>query len=92
MTPRRKPSWNSLLTPLVATAVLGVSAWVLQATAASHFNRLTVEDERRIVRDSQDYTDAQVGLIRQDLRQIRQDLSRLHDLQAETLLLIKAKK
>ena len=92
MTRLSSKAWelHSLLVPVVAAALIGAVAWVVQASAAAHFNRLTVEDERRITAGAQAYADKRVDAIRDDLAQIREELVHLRDLQAEVLLQLRS--
>jgi hypothetical protein len=87
--PRRTWDLHQWLLPGLLAAALAVGGWVIQAAASSHYDRLTAEDGQRIARESQEYSDKQTNTIRQDLRQIRQDISKLYDLQQQVLLAIR---
>lgn len=68
------------------TAAVGVGSWLVQATMASHYDRLTNADARIISAEGREYTDLQIATIRKDLHQIRQDLSHQQDLLIQILL------
>jgi hypothetical protein len=83
--------WKDIIlatAPVLLTAVLGVLGWILIGMASAEYRSLTVDDERRIVAETQAYADKQVVSLRQDIDHIRQDVSEIRDLQAQILLLI----
>ena len=83
---------HQLILPILLTAIIGLATWVSQIAVASHYDRLTAADEHRIVANAHSYTDSQAKLLRQDLREIRQDLSHHQDLLLQILLEIKKTK
>lgn len=92
--PSPKRTWeiHQLLLPILFGVAVAISGWALQAAAESRYDRLTAEDERRIVREGQEYVDKQLTMLRKDIAMLHQDLSDLRDLQNQILLTLRSQK
>jgi len=73
------------LIPVIAGVLLAFFGWLAVGSLRAEYTSLTRDDEFRIVRDLQVYSDKQFASLASDLKHVRDDISRLEILQSQIL-------